>query len=731
VVTITGLSLAAATNNTVTVKAATQATQATSVTAVASTSSITPVTSSVFTTTGSHNTVTITLTGGTFKTGTITEADFTFAGDNAVALASGNFTRTSNTVVTITGLSLLAATNNTVTVKAATQATQASTVTAAASTTTLNPVTSSVFSTTTAHNVVTITLTGGTFKAGPIIASDFIFAGTNQAVIEGGIFNRISNTVVTVTGLSLATASDNLVTVKAATQVTQATSVSGAASTVTPVISTAFTTTATDNAVTITLTGGTFKAGAIAASDFIFTGTNNGVLSAATDITRVSDTVVTITGLTLAVATDNQVTVKAEALSSQATSVSAAASGITAVTSAEFTTNSGNSNITISLTGGVFKAGTIAASDFTFAGNNSVALGAATNVTRVSDTVVTISGLNLAAATNNTVTVKAATQATQASSVSVTAATVVPVSSSAFTTAAENDTVTIYLVGGSFKSSIAATDFTFTGSNGTALEAGTFTRIGDSIVTISIDSASPLSISSDNIVTVKAATQATQASAVIAVASSKPIEILSITTTEVGAKATKLINLTPASLTVTARNIGTFGNSIGVEITSTSTDATSSIASVTDSATTTTIEYNSSSTTGITIQEIVDAINASSTLVTAATTVGTATTTATSSVAMLTDGADAVLTILWSKVIALLDRNDFTLIQTATSTAPTSATSTVGSSTSTLTFDNIADVVPIANDNKLEAAIGAMTDQFGNVNVKETWKRTSGFWVPE
>src|SRR5450756_1288582 len=64
---------------------------------------ITDVTSLAFTTTAANNTVTVTLTGGTFKTGTIAAADFTFAGTDAVALGAGtSFVRTSDTVVTFT-----------------------------------------------------------------------------------------------------------------------------------------------------------------------------------------------------------------------------------------------------------------------------------------------------------------------------------------------------------------------------------------------------------------------------------------------------------------------------------------------------------------------------------------------------------------------------------------------------------------------------------------------------
>jgi len=86
------------------------------------------VTSAAFTMLAGNTSATITLTGGTFKAGTIVAGDFTFAGTDATALAAGIFTRTGNAVVTITGLSGLVGTDNTVLVKAATQATQATAV---------------------------------------------------------------------------------------------------------------------------------------------------------------------------------------------------------------------------------------------------------------------------------------------------------------------------------------------------------------------------------------------------------------------------------------------------------------------------------------------------------------------------------------------------------------------------------------------------------------------------
>jgi hypothetical protein len=75
-----------------------------------------------------HTRVVITLTGGSFKAGTLSATDFTFVGANATGLAAGTYTRTSDTVVTITNILWANGQATTVTVKAATQATQATSV---------------------------------------------------------------------------------------------------------------------------------------------------------------------------------------------------------------------------------------------------------------------------------------------------------------------------------------------------------------------------------------------------------------------------------------------------------------------------------------------------------------------------------------------------------------------------------------------------------------------------
>jgi hypothetical protein len=95
----------------------------------------------------------------------------------------------------------------------------------------LTDVTSPAFVTEASNDVLTITLTGGTFKTGAIVAADFEFTGTNADAIAAGTFTRTSDTVVTVTELTLEAASDDVVVVKAETQATQATSVAVVAST--------------------------------------------------------------------------------------------------------------------------------------------------------------------------------------------------------------------------------------------------------------------------------------------------------------------------------------------------------------------------------------------------------------------------------------------------------------------------------------------------------------------
>ncbi|GHU61068.1 hypothetical protein FACS189445_2640 [Spirochaetia bacterium] len=145
-------------------------------------------------------------------------------------------TRTSNTVVTITGLAAVTAAGNNqrITVAGAALASQATAVTVAASG--LSPVESAAFSSAVGNNTLTITLTCGTFAPqGNLTLSQFTITtmgtpGFNN--LTGGTVTRTSGTVVTITGLTSVTAagSGQKITVDAAALATQATAVTVAAS---------------------------------------------------------------------------------------------------------------------------------------------------------------------------------------------------------------------------------------------------------------------------------------------------------------------------------------------------------------------------------------------------------------------------------------------------------------------------------------------------------------------
>jgi uncharacterized repeat protein (TIGR02543 family) len=148
---------------------------------------ITNVTSLSFATSSDNNTVTITLAGGTFKTGAIVATDFTFAGYDAVALGAGTFTRTSDTVVTITNLTGLDSYYHewdTVTVLAATQATQASSVAGAASTAAA-PVIETVSTIASGAVNPTVTVTGTNFKYPPSVDELTVGVGTTNLTYVG------------------------------------------------------------------------------------------------------------------------------------------------------------------------------------------------------------------------------------------------------------------------------------------------------------------------------------------------------------------------------------------------------------------------------------------------------------------------------------------------------------------------------------------------------------------
>ncbi|TSA22020.1 MAG: hypothetical protein D4R69_01870, partial [Actinomycetales bacterium] len=186
-------------------------------------------------TTGSYITaptttsVVLTITNGTFTASEAQWGNFTFAGADSARFSAANLatlTLTSSTKITFGNLSgMTGGTNNTI--AAAAQATCTGCSVAAVSS--LSNITSAAYVTASTTTSVTITLPNGTFKASGIVAANFVFAGTDAARLALGTFTRTSATVVTITGLTLTGVANNTVTVPAAIQLTQATSVAGAA----------------------------------------------------------------------------------------------------------------------------------------------------------------------------------------------------------------------------------------------------------------------------------------------------------------------------------------------------------------------------------------------------------------------------------------------------------------------------------------------------------------------
>ena len=86
------------------------------------------VASAEYTLSTAHDTLTLTLTQGTYKTA-VAMTDFSFAGTDAVALAASTLVRTSDTVVTLTHATTLVGTNNIITLAGTGQELQATVVT--------------------------------------------------------------------------------------------------------------------------------------------------------------------------------------------------------------------------------------------------------------------------------------------------------------------------------------------------------------------------------------------------------------------------------------------------------------------------------------------------------------------------------------------------------------------------------------------------------------------------
>ncbi len=135
-------------------------------------------------------------------------------------------------------------------------------------------------------------------------------------------------------------------------------------------------------------------------------------------------------------------------------------------------------------------------------------------VARTNDTTLTIDNGTTMPAGGYEVTFNVALPATTSPIVTVNDD--ASVKSSAITFVNTNTTLTITLVNGTFKSTIAASDFIFTGTDSTTLANGTFSRASDTEVTITFSAGLT---GSDNFVVVPGSTQATQATSVTAVAS--------------------------------------------------------------------------------------------------------------------------------------------------------------------------------------------------------------------
>jgi hypothetical protein len=269
------------------------------------------------------------------------------------------------------------------------------------------------------NNTFTITMTGGSFKAAPIVAADFTFAGTNAAAIAAGTFTRTSANVVTITGVNQAiVAANNTVAVPAATQATQGTSVAMVATAeAAPVISTvmAGAPIAANNTFTVTLSGGTFKTG-IAIGDLTFAGTDAVALAAGT-VNYLTTTTISITGVTGLTGINNTVTIKASGINTVTGVLSASwapSTGPVAVVSALFGTTAGHTSLQIDIDAGTYKAAPIVKGDFIFAGPNADAYNAAgVTFTRTGATRITLTGIvGVTTSVTNQVTVKALTQAT-------------------------------------------------------------------------------------------------------------------------------------------------------------------------------------------------------------------------------------------------------------------------------------------------------------------------------
>lgn len=398
-----------------------------------------------------NNMVTITLNDGAFKTQSlvapivpaVAATDFIWTGADATLLNAGNYTRTSATTVTVmTSAPLTVGAVNNVVVKSTYLATASTGVTAAASTVVaFSDLTLVTYATVVGQNTVTVTLTGGSFK-GSVAMGDFTFpvaGATNEgALITGGALVRTSSTVVTITGTAaFAGTTTNTLVVKASAMATQSTSAAVASSLViSPILSLGFPMATGNNAVTISLTNGTFKAPTavtfaenVSQSDLVWTGTDAAALGAGT-VTYIDNVTLVITNIAAPytyAGINNTVSVKSSALATVTgvLSVSAAAStGNIALTTPIFASTLGNTSLVITLTGAAtFQTGsTLNASDFVFGGTNAARFIAGTGYALSgANKVLTITVSTIVTAADNVITIKQSAFATGAVSTTVAA----------------------------------------------------------------------------------------------------------------------------------------------------------------------------------------------------------------------------------------------------------------------------------------------------------------------
>jgi hypothetical protein len=253
---------------------------------------------------------------------------------------------------------------------------------------------------TTNDEVITVTLTGASFKNRALRLSDFtVAAGANNTSgkLASAVVTRISNTVATLTvtasAANLAAAATEI-TVNGSALATRSASASAVAvaSALADIPAASIEPTANDEVITVTLTNAVFKS-TLALTDFAFTGNETSGTLASAVVTRISDTVATITVASGNLTTDaTVVTVSEHALASQAATGSTAvavASALADIVAAEFTPTTSDKVIVVTLTNAVFKS-TLALTDFDFAGNTTADTLDNAVVTRISNTVATI-----------------------------------------------------------------------------------------------------------------------------------------------------------------------------------------------------------------------------------------------------------------------------------------------------------------------------------------------------